>query len=407
MKKVYFKTFGCRTNLYDTQVMMANIGSWEVTADESLADVVVINSCTVTNSADSTTRSYINRIKRETPHKKVLFTGCGVQSQGVKLLDEKRIDGLFGHSQKEQIEALISQQKPFSEIGHTNHIDTTLIEKFEGKSRAFIKIQEGCDFDCSYCIIPSVRGFARSMPTRLILDQIKILLDQGYEEFILTGTNMGSYGVDKNETLAELIKEIAKLGVKRLRLGSLEPVQITDELIALTKEPFMAKHLHIALQHTSNQMLEMMNRKNRFESDLELFTKLADQGLALGTDYIVGFPNESEEIFDEAVANLRKLPLTHIHLFSYSPRDGTQAATMKQDVAGDQVTKRRAVIGEIIAQKHREFYEKLKTPLEVLVEKNNSGLDQYFSRVEISSDQSGFVTLKDWWYDGGKIRANF
>lgn len=409
MKKVFFKTFGCRTNLFDTQVMIANLGPWETTEAEGEADAIVINSCTVTNAADSGVRAYISRLRRENPAIKIFFTGCGVATQGRALLKEGRIDGLFGHSEKERIETFLAAPEPFEIPGILTHIDTTLIERFEGKHRAFIKIQEGCDFACSYCIIPSVRGGARSLGEKLILDQIRLLCDQGYEEFVLTGTNMGSYGRDRGENLAKLIAQIGRIaGVKRLRLGSLEPVQVDEPLIELLNAPFMARHLHVALQHTSDAMLEKMNRRNRFESDQRLLERLSGLGYALGTDYIVGFPGESEAIFEEAFENLQTLPLTHIHLFPYSPREGTPAAMLKQDVPGNVAAQRREKIAQAVENKRRQFYARLKTPLTVLIENENGGLDQYFSRVQIQGDRplSGWVTLENWSIDeAGKIEG--
>lgn len=399
MKKIYFKTFGCRTNLFDTQVMVEHIGAHTLTNSESEADVVVINSCTVTNNADSTVRNYINRIKRERPTCKILFTGCGVTTQGVKLLDDGKIDGLFGHSEKERISSHLSQTASFKDIGNLSHIDSTIISHFEGKHRAFIKIQEGCDFACSYCIIPMVRGSARSYPIDLVLRQIDRLVGQGFEEFVLTGTNMGSYGVDIGLRLSDLVEKILPIdGVKRLRLGSMEPSQVDDRLIELLSSPKAAKHLHIALQHTSDLMLEKMNRRNRFKTDLILLNKLCDLGFALGTDYILGFPEESDEIYSEAYSNLEQLPLTHIHLFTYSPKEGTPASLKKIDVSGDVVAKRRHKIEQLISQKHKEFYARNTQPLIVHIERDNSGFDQFFSRVYVDSplNLKGFVAVNSW-----------
>ena len=160
--KVYFKTFGCRTNVFDTQVMMSNLKDFDVTQDEFLADVVVINSCTVTNSADSTARGYINSLKKMPKNPRVVFTGCGVWTKGETLFNENKVDALFGHSEKENINELLLNEDRFFQAGDLEHLDKTIVEEFIGKSRAFIKIQEGCDFRCSYCIIPHVRGDARS-----------------------------------------------------------------------------------------------------------------------------------------------------------------------------------------------------------------------------------------------------
>jgi MiaB-like tRNA modifying enzyme len=396
VKTVYFKTFGCRSNLYDTQAMIANLGDNWQSADIDKADAIVVNSCTVTNSADSAVRAFIRRMRREKPNAKIIFTGCGASSLGKKALKEGAIDGVFGHSEKTRIVEFLSEKAPFEELGKLDHIDETIIDSFEGKTRAFIKIQEGCDFDCSYCVIPQVRGRARSMPKEAILKQIAYLADSGFEEFILTGTNTGGYGRDRGENIADLIASIGAInGVRRVRLGSIEPVQIDDRLLDICAAPFMAKHLHIALQHTSDSVLAAMNRRNRVESDRALLEKVAKLGFAIGSDYIVGFPNENDEIFSVAIDNLRLLPLTHIHVFPFSPREGTSAAKMKNNNNGTLVDQRRKIILEIIDRKRRDFYEKNIAPLSVLIEKNNSGLDQFFTRAHIKSDRllNGWITL--------------
>ena len=168
-KKVFFKTFGCRTNVFDTQVMMSNLKDFDVTMDEEHADMVVINSCTVTNSADSTARGYINHLKKLPKNPKVFFTGCGVWTKGESLYKENKINSLFGHSEKEKINDLLQKEERFFKAGDLEHLDDTIVENFVGKSRAFIKVQEGCDFRCSYCIIPHVRGDARSYTESKIL----------------------------------------------------------------------------------------------------------------------------------------------------------------------------------------------------------------------------------------------
>ena len=209
-KKVYFKTFGCRTNLYDSQVMMSSMHDYEVTENEAEADAIVINSCTVTNGADSHVRSYISHVEK-TSGAKVFLTGCGAHTKGEKLLSENRVHGVFGQSEKEKIDSLLSKDKPFYNPGDLNHIDKTVVDDFIGKSRAFIKIQEGCNFRCSYCIIPFVRGDARSMDEQRILEQISRLALNGFGEFILTGTNVGSYGQDTKTSLAKLMKKISQI----------------------------------------------------------------------------------------------------------------------------------------------------------------------------------------------------
>lgn len=399
MAKVYFKTFGCRSNLYDTQVMMSNIGDHNIVTNEIEADIIIINSCTVTNKADREVRGYAR--KYSNAGKRVIFTGCGVKHAGEKLFNNGLVHGVFAHSYKEDIKDMLSSNEriflPKEKI--KKHIDSTLLPKVIGKVRAFIKIQEGCNFACSYCIIPSVRGIARSFQESHILEQIRLLAQNGITEVILTGTNIGSYGLDTNTHIATLIRKIHDInGIFRIRLGSLEPSQIDSKFLEILSLPKLERHLHIALQHTSEAMLKIMNRKNTFIRDLELFKNIASQGFSLGTDYIVGHHGETQEIFDEAILRLKQLPLTHIHPFIYSPRNGTKSAKNLENliqVKGDVAKDRLKQITNIIDNKNKEFREKCKKPLHVLIEGQKIintkdsmlqgsyfvGFDQYFNRV--------------------------
>jgi MiaB-like tRNA modifying enzyme len=391
MKRVFFKTFGCRTNQFDTQVMISKLQEYSITLDESIADIVVVNSCTVTNGADVSVRSYINSINKKYPNTKVLLTGCGALTKGESLLANNSVNGVFGHSEKSKINSFLSRDN-FFELGDLTKIDDTIVGEFVGKSRAFIKIQEGCDFACSYCIIPSVRGRARSHSEDIILQQINTLASNGFGEFILTGTNVGSYGKDTNSSLAKLLKKISQIrGVRRVRIGSIEPIQIDDEFKELLDEVWMAKHLHIAIQHSSDDMLKIMNRRNRVDSDLKLLQQLSEHGYALGTDYIVGHPHESDSIWQDAIVNIKKYPLTHIHAFTYSKRDNTPSANMLDIVNGKIAKERYNELTSIIKDKNIAFRESLKTPLQVLIESGKDGiyrgLDQYFNKVEVSSNE--------------------
>ena len=403
MKKVYFKTFGCRTSLYDSQVMMSSMKDFEITENEEEADTIVINSCTVTNGADTHVRSYISQIEKNSSAK-VFLTGCGAHTKGEKLLEEKRVHGVFGQSEKENIDALLAQDQPFYNPGDLNHVDKSVVDDFIGKSRAFIKIQEGCNFRCSYCIIPYVRGDARSMDESRILEQISRLALNGFGEFILTGTNVGSYGQDTKTSLAKLLKRISQIrGVRRIRLGSVEPIQITDEFLELLDEPWLEKHLHIALQHTSPKMLKLMNRRNVYKQDKELFELLHSKGFAVGTDFITGHPGESEELWLEAMQNARDLPLTHLHSFTYSKRDGTPSASMKPEVNGKIAKERLHEIEALIKSKNYEFRKAFKGELEVLVENEKDGVyhgyDQHFNKIVIKSDEDlngNWITIQNY-----------
>ncbi|MDN5377322.1 MAG: threonylcarbamoyladenosine tRNA methylthiotransferase MtaB [Sulfurospirillum sp.] len=396
MKKVFFKTFGCRTNIYDTQIMIDSLSDFEVVGDEKNADLIVVNSCTVTNGADSGVRNYINSVSKE--GKKVVLAGCGAFSKGEELFKEKKVFGVMGHSEKENINTLLKNQMEFFQIGDLHSLDKTIVSDYRGKSKAFIKIQEGCNFRCSYCIIPYVRGDARSQDEELILEQIRKLAFNGYGEFVLTGTNIGSYGRDKKSSLGKLVQKIASIrGVRRIRLGSIEPIQIDESFKEILQEPWLERHLHIALQHTSKQMLTLMRRRNQVDKDLVLFEELASLGFALGTDFITGHPGETEEIWEEALETFKKFPLTHIHAFTYSKRDGTPSASMKPQIRGDIAKQRLKEIEQIVHEKNYEFRKKLQVPLEVLIEEKKgdlySGYDQFYNKIFLKSQQD---LLKNW-----------
>ena len=383
--------------------MISKLHDYEISMDDVNADVIVVNSCTVTNGADSSVRNYISSVKRKNPDAKVILAGCGSHSKGEALFADKKVYGVMGHSEKEKINEILKQDKPFYQIGDLNHIDSTIVEEFVGKSRAFIKIQEGCDFRCSYCIIPSVRGNARSHKESDIIEQVTRLAGNGFGEFILTGTNVGSYGRDQNSSMAKLLKKLSQIrGVRRIRIGSLEPIQIDEAFKELLGEPWMAKHLHIALQHTSDKMLELMNRRNRFEEDIKLFHEIAQKGYALGTDYIVGHPGEGENEWAEAIERVKELPLTHIHAFTYSKRDNTPSATMKPEVKGDIAKARHKELIEIVQAKNHLFRREHNSNLEVLLESGKEGIyqgfDQYFNKVLVRSDEdlsSNWILLND------------
>ncbi len=405
MNRVYLKTFGCRTNIYDSQIMVQNLKDFVLVESEEEADIVVVNSCTVTNSADSSARSYISALHKK--GKKVILAGCGAISKGEQLFADGKVFGVFGHSEKANINTLLKQTRPFFKPGDLESLDETIVEDFSSRTKAFIKIQEGCDFSCSYCIIPAVRGGARSQSEEKILTQVKSLAANGYGEFVLTGTNIGSYGKDTGSSIAQLLQRMSQIrGVRRIRLGSLEPVQIDDAFMELLGEPWLEKHLHIALQHTSKTMLQMMRRRNALDRDLALFEKISEKGFALGTDFIVGHPGESEAIWEDALQQFRRFPLTHLHAFTYSRREGTHAATLKTDVNGKVAKARLKVLEAIVAEKNLAFRRKHARNLEVLVEERRGdyqvGYDQYYNRVMI---ESPLDLEKEWvWIAQAEVR---
>lgn len=390
--KVFVKTFGCRTNIYDSELIKKELTSAILTHDEKEADIIIVNSCTVTNGADSDVRNYINRANRL--GKKVLLTGCGVVSRGKELFEKGSVFGVFGMSEKEKVGEFVNSQKKFFELGNLKFSDKNLVTSYENHTKAFIKIQEGCDFNCAYCIIPSVRGKSRSIDESLIINEAKELVANGFSEIVLTGTNIGSYGKDKNSTLGKLIANLGKIqGIKRIRLGSVEPSQIDSSFREILRESWFEKHLHIALQHTSQKMLSIMRRRNKALKDLELFCELAELGFALGTDFIVAHPGESEEIWNEAVENFKKFPITHIHAFIFSPRDNTHSATLPHDINGETAKKRLKMLQNIVLLNNLEFRKKHYNKfLDVLIERKNGefyeGFDQFYNKILVKSNQN-------------------
>ncbi|MFG5138796.1 tRNA (N(6)-L-threonylcarbamoyladenosine(37)-C(2))-methylthiotransferase MtaB [Campylobacter lari] len=389
-QKVYFKTFGCRTNIYDTQLIKTYIKDHEIVQNEQEADVIIINSCTVTNGADSGLRTYINSVRKNGV--KVILTGCGAISKGRDFFDKKEVFGVLGASNKSKINELIMSKKEFYEIGDLKFIDTKIVSDYENHTKAFVKIQEGCDFACSYCIIPSVRGKSRSIPSDEIIKQIKLLAQNGYSEVVLTGTNIGSYGLKDKTTLGKLLQEIGKINsIKRVRLGSLEPAQIDESFKEILDEPWLERHLHIALQHTHEKMLRIMRRRSHTQNDLALFNELSQKGFALGTDFIVAHPGESELIWQEALENFKHFKLTHIHAFIFSPRDGTHSASMKERINGEIAKERLNILKDIVFQNNYEFRKNHKVKLEILVENKKGefyeGYDQFFNKIKISSKE--------------------
>ena len=388
MNRVYLKTFGCRTNIYDSQIMAQNLKDFILVESEEEADIIVVNSCTVTNSADSSARSYISAQQKR--GKRIVLAGCGAMSKGEELFGAQKVFGVFGHSEKGNINTLLKRETPFFEPGDLESLDETIVEDFSSRTKAFIKIQEGCDFNCSYCIIPSVRGRARSQSEEKILEQVARLASNGYGEFVLTGTNIGSYGKDRESSIAQLLKRMSQIrGVRRIRLGSLEPVQIDDAFMELLEEPWLERHLHIALQHTSEEMLRIMRRRNALERDLALFEAISEKGFALGTDFIVGHPGESEALWEEGLANFKRFPITHLHAFTYSRREGTHAATLGHSVNGKIAKQRLKILESLTAEKNLAFRKSHASALQVLVEERKGdwqvGYDQYYNRVFIDS----------------------
>ena len=378
MKKFLIHTMGCKSNQFESSVIRENLCSeeFEEVFDINDADIYILNSCSVTHKSDNEAMYLLRNAKHKNPNIVNVITGCVAQIEKEKLLENDFIDIVIGNDEKFKIpEILKSDKKIFVtdimerfEFTYTQLNDTT-------KTRASIKIQDGCDNRCSYCIIPYARGNSRSAKSEFIIEQINHLVDNEFKEVVFTGIHIGLWGKEFNKTLLDLLKDVEeKTFIKRYRLGSLYPNEIDDNMLDfLSKSDKFCPHFHLSLQSACNKTLKSMNRHYTVEEYLELINKINDKFNQpfIGSDIIAGFAGETEEDFEITCNNLKKSGLSQIHTFPYSIRKGTAGADMPNQV--DELTKehRANIIKEISKQKYQEFvYKNIGTIQEVLIEKH-------------------------------------
>lgn len=351
-------SLGCKVNIYESEYVenILKKAGYQIVPFESVADIYIINTCSVTNEADRKSRKIINRAKKENPNAIIVVMGCYSQIKGNDIAPTKA-DIIIGNKDKSKIINLIEEHiktkeqiKKIYDLRTTDEFEPMEIDKFDNHTRAFIKIQDGCNAFCSYCIIPYTRGKVRSKKPEDVIKEVTNLVDNGYKEIVLTGIHTGKYGLDlENTSLEDLLKKLIKIkGLYRLRLSSIEINEITEGIINLIKESkIIASHFHIPIQSGSNKILKLMNRKydiDFFINKIEEIKKLRPD-ISITTDLIVGFPDETDENFQETIDNLAKIGFTKIHTFPYSKRDNTKASTMKNQIDG--ITKKKRV-GEIL-----------------------------------------------------------
>ena len=393
-------TLGCKVNQYETDGMIELLKEAGMTAVsfEEKADVYLINTCSVTNMADKKSRQMIHRAKKLNPDAVVIAAGCYVQAAKDKLMADDRISIIIGNNKKKDIVRILED---YLQAGVTDEgmLDISAEKEYEPltinstleHTRAYVKIQDGCNQFCSYCIIPYVRGRIRSRDIASIIEEVERLALTGVKEIVLTGIHISSYGKDKeNEVgLADVIDAISKIeSIKRIRLGSLEPSIITDEFIdRIVDNEKVCPHFHLSLQSGCNTVLKRMNRKYTCEEyfeKCEMLRKAFDRP-ALTTDVIVGFPGETEEEFRETVDYLTKLNLYEMHIFKFSPRQGTVAAGMKDQVAPE-IKNQRSDVLLALSEKNKQAYEASfrGENLDVLVEEKvrREGKDGYRGHTE-------------------------
>jgi len=373
-KKVALHNLGCKVNAYEVEAMqqlLENAG-YETVPFEEGADVYVINTCTVTNIADRKSRQMIHKAKKMNPDAIVVATGCYAQADTEKLKEDTAVDLILGNNQKTQIvEALEEYEKEHAkqvqviEINHTKEYEELSISSTAEHVRAYIKVQDGCNQFCTYCIIPFARGRVRSRKIEEVLSEVETLAAKGYKEVVLTGIHLSSYGVDfpkeERESLLSLIQAVSRVeGISRIRLGSLEPRIITEEFLeGIVKTGKVCPHFHLSLQSGCNKTLKNMNRRysaQEYAEKCELIRKFYPAP-ALTTDVIVGFPQETEEDFEESYEFVKKIHFYETHIFKYSRRHGTKAASMDgqlTEAAKAQRSDRMLELHEIRAREYEE-----------------------------------------------------
>ena len=385
-KKVALHNLGCKVNAYEVEAMQQLLekAGYEIVPFTEGADVYLINTCTVTNIADRKSRQMLHKAKKMNPDAIVVAAGCYAQADTEKLKEDNAVDLILGNNQKTQIVEVLkeyekehSKQVQVIEINHTKEYEELSIEQTAEHVRAYIKVQDGCNQFCTYCIIPFARGRVRSRKIADVLREVETLASKGYKEVVLTGIHLSSYGVDfsKEErvSLLSLIQAVSKVeGIQRIRLGSLEPRIITEEFLeGIVATGKVCPHFHLSLQSGCNKTLKNMNRRysaQEYAEKCELIRKYYPAP-ALTTDVIVGFPMETEEDFEESYEFVKNIHFYETHIFKYSRRHGTKAAAMDGQLTEAVKTQRSEKLLELHDIRAKEYEEAMigKT-IELLLE---------------------------------------
>lgn len=383
MSKVAFHTLGCKVNQYETEAMaeLFEKDGYEIVHEDEIADVYVINTCTITNLGDRKSRQFIRRAKNKNPEAVIAVVGCYAQTAPEEVMGIDEVDIVIGTKDRSKIVELSHQViekrekiNIVTDIMKQHEFEEMKIENIEGKTRAFLKIQEGCNQFCSYCIIPYARGPIRSRKLDAVLSEVEKLSKNGFKEVVLTGIHVASYGKDIGEIrLIDVIEKVHEVvGIERIRLSSIEPTIMTkDFLDRLIKLPKVCDHFHLSLQSGSDSVLKRMNRKyttKEYKKIAELIREYMPN-VGITTDIIVGFPGETEEEFIETCKFVDDIGFSRIHVFPYSPRKGTPASRHKNQISGDikhQRSKELIKIGEENTQKFNNKF--IGTTLNVLFE---------------------------------------
>jgi len=389
-KSPQVQTFGCRLNVYESEVMKNHA------RDAGIEDAIIFNTCAVTAEAERQARQAIRRARRENPDAKIIVTGCSAQIKPESYAEMEEVDQVIGNHAKLKAETWTDRREEKLIVNDIMSVRETaghLLEGMEGHARAFIQVQNGCDHRCTFCIIPYGRGNSRSVPLPKIIDQVRLLVDQGYKEIVLSGVDVTSYGKDLpgEPTLGYLIKILLKETpeLPRVRLSSLDPIEIDKDLWDLiANEPRLMPHLHLSVQAGDNMILKRMKRRHNREDVIELCKKARRlrPDMVFGADIIAGFPTETEEMFQNTIDLVESCDLTFLHVFPYSPRPQTPAAKMPQ--VNPQIRKERAQrLRELGSLQLARFHESRKNAtFQIIVEQGNIGRTQHFAEVTLDQE---------------------
>ena len=384
MKSVGVLSLGCKVNTYESEYVINELKSagYEIKNFDDICDVYIINTCTVTNNSDSKSKKMIRQAIKRNPNACVVAMGCFIAAN-----PDIQIDGLdiiLGNKDKSKIVELLDEYfKNKSELrlqytGRLKEFEDMYISNFPGRTRAFVKIQDGCDNFCTYCIIPFVRGKCRSKDESKVIEEVKMLVRNGYKEVVLTGIHTGSYGVDLDTDFADLLDKLVKIdGLLRLRISSIETTELNDKVLNVLKNSkVLVDHLHIPIQAGSNEILKAMNRKY----DLDYFFNKINEirsirpDIAISTDVIVGFPGETEELFNTTIDTCKKLEFSKLHVVPYSERRGTASSRMDGKIDEHEKKERSRRLIEVSHELEMNYMKKfINKEVDVLIEEFKDG----------------------------------
>lgn len=382
-------TFGCRLNIYESEIIKNNL------EQSNLDNVVVFNTCAVTKEAEKQARQAIRRLKKESPSKNIIVTGCAAQNNPKMFSDMHEVDKVIGNEEKLSPEyySLDSNRVIVNDIMSVKETANHLVSSFDGRARAFIQVQNGCNHRCTFCIIPYGRGNSRSVPIGVIVNQIRKLVSDGYKEVVLTGVDVTAYGSDLpgSPTFAQMIRRVLLLvpELPRLRLSSIDVAEIDDDLFNLMAyEKRLMPHFHISLQAGDNMILKRMKRRHNRQQVVDYCHKLRAirSEVSFGADIIAGFPTETDEMFSNTEKLISEAGIQYLHVFPYSEREGTPAARMpKVDLA---IRKKRAAIlrAEGEKEKSKFFQKNIGKKVNLLVENNNVAHAENFIPVKLDKN---------------------